>query len=108
MYIVTGASSGIGQAIALELLARGEVVLAVARREHRNRHVTERDQPVILKKLREKARDCDGGAGEVRAHGEPLAGVHHKCAGHLPEALQEGRFGQFRAFPLGKRADIQA
>lgn len=33
MYIVTGASSGIGQAIALELLTRGEVVLAVARRE---------------------------------------------------------------------------
>ena len=33
MYIVTGASSGIGQAIALELLTRGEMVLAVARRE---------------------------------------------------------------------------
>lgn len=84
MYIVTGASSGIGQAIALELLTRGEVVLAVARREGAFTALEHIHSDNLIG-VQADVSHQDGIERIYRAaSGQPLKGIVHSAGSSIP------------------------
>lgn len=93
IYIVTGASSGIGQAVALHLNALGAKVIGIARDETRLQQIKAQAQSpdnfiIEVKDLGQNIEDLPNYVKALREQHGKLAGVVH-CAGmDLPKALQ--------------------
>jgi NAD(P)-dependent dehydrogenase (short-subunit alcohol dehydrogenase family) len=99
--VVTGASSGIGRAIALTLADRGAVVVGMARR----RALLDELAPELARRSPgSETRDCD--VGDAAAYREALAGVreHH---GRIDILVNNAGVDLMLAVPGGDEATVR-